>query len=176
MLERAPDAAPRDLVRRPAADRLAAEADLPAVSGSAPEIRVNVVLLPAPLGPMSAEDLAGADLERQSLTATRPPNACARLRTSSSGPVCARAARTGSGGASGTGAARGARQQRARSTATPVARELQESTIRIRTRHLEIALPPEQPGQHVLQHCFSSVISVAPTTAPHTLPRRPRPP
>ena len=61
----------------------------PDVSGSAPEMSAKVVLLPAPLGPMSPRISPLTISNERSLTATSPPNALRAFLTSSSGPSCA---------------------------------------------------------------------------------------
>src|SRR3954462_40048 len=46
---------------------------LPAVGGNSPEIRLNSVVLPAPLGPRMARRSPGRTARATSLTATTPP-------------------------------------------------------------------------------------------------------
>src|SRR6266498_2693131 len=75
----------------------------PDVSGSAPEIRLNIVLLPAPFGPMRPRISPHRIENDRSLTATSPPNSLRARRALSSGPSPEGFDLASSGGASGSG-------------------------------------------------------------------------
>ena len=89
VLERARQAERARSRGRQAADRVADETGpRPRVSGSAPEIRSNMVLLPAPFGPISPRISPARISKLTSFTATRPPN-CLRAGCTASS-TCAR--------------------------------------------------------------------------------------
>ncbi|MCY1380930.1 hypothetical protein D9M69_687920 [compost metagenome] len=77
---------------------------LPRVTGNTPLIRLKVVLLPAPFGPIRPMISPELTLKEMSLTATRPPNSLRMASTSSTTwPACGRA-RVGRAGAGAGGA------------------------------------------------------------------------
>ena len=145
------------------------------MSGSAPEIRLNIVLLPAPFGPMRPRISPGWIVERQVVDGDEAAELLARRADLEQRPRRRRAARArGSGSASGTGGGARARQEARDPRPDAVARALQQQTIRMpNTTISKLPLLPSSVGQDVLQHLLRSVISVAPTTAPHTLPAPP---
>ena len=126
----------------------------PDVSGSAPEISANVVLLPAPLGRSVRGSRRSRISNDRSLTATSPPNGLRAGFTSSSGPSCAaRWSRRPAARASGTGGGDGVGSRRSIHGHTP-SRARCSSTISS-TPNTIISKLPERPrscGQHVLQH------------------------
>ena len=73
MLEDDADAAPRDLVRGPARDIGAVDANEPASGRSMPMMSFITVDLPEPFGPIRPRILPAWTLSAMSLTATRPP-------------------------------------------------------------------------------------------------------
>ena len=78
VLERAPDAQPRDLIGRPAADRGAAEAHVARAESQCATDQVEHRALSRAVWTDQAEDLAGPDLERQIVHRDQPakPLAC----------------------------------------------------------------------------------------------------
>ncbi len=146
----------------------------PRVSGSSPLIRLNIVLLPAPFGPISPRISPRRSSNDRSLTATRPPNSLRAARTSSSGPVAAASARCRSGGA-GAGSAGFLRGNSFCSIGvSPSGARCNSSTIRM--PNTMISNCPDCPNSFGRIDCsisFNSVISVAPSTAPQTLPAPP---
>ena len=85
VLKRTSDPAGGDLMRFLALDVIAFEPDLPPVAVKAPVIKLNKVVLPAPLGPMTALIAPSAIAKDTSLTACNPPNFLFNRETSSSG-------------------------------------------------------------------------------------------
>ena len=81
----------------------------PRVIGSTPVTRLNVVDLPAPLGPMRPTISPDLTWKLTSLTATRPPNSLRTACTSSSNSPLAGFAFSGSAGASAQSRCRGPR-------------------------------------------------------------------
>ena len=73
-LEGAHQAGRGQRVGRPAVAAPAVEMDRAALRGRKPEMRLNIVVLPAPLGPMSPVIEPDATSNEASLTATTPPN------------------------------------------------------------------------------------------------------
>ena len=146
----------------------------PDESESAPEMSANVVLLPAPFGPISPRISRGRISNDRSLTATNPSN-CLRARfTSSSGPFISTRSRVASGGASGTGCGR--RAGRIRASHAPIPSRANCSNAIIKIPNTTISKFPDRPSTLGSRSCsisFNSVITVAPITAPHTLPAPP---
>ena len=83
-LEGARDAAPREPVRRLAGDVGAVEGDAAASACRKPEMSANSVVLPAPLGPISAVMRPASAVNEASLTARRPPKRRETFSTRSS--------------------------------------------------------------------------------------------
>ena len=88
-LEGARDAAPRQPMRRLAGDVLAGIADRPSLGLRKPEMRENSVVLPAPLGPISAVMRPSGAASEAALTASRPPKRRETRSTTRSGSAMA---------------------------------------------------------------------------------------
>ncbi len=125
----------------------------PRESASAPEIRLNIVLLPAPFGPMSPRISPEAIENERSLTATSPPNSLRAARTSSSGPAGGDRSRAGSAPASGTGGGVDFGSSSRDPWPDALARTLQQHDHQhAEDDDLEVAALAEQRRQDVLQH------------------------
>ena len=146
----------------------------PALKGRAPLIKLNMVLLPAPLGPMSPRISPERNSNERSLTATRPPNCLRALSTISKGPVMSRRARFANAGAGGTGGAACRGSSRASHGHTPSRVRCSNRTISMpKTTTSKLPARPSKRGRMSCNSCFSKVMRVAPTTAPQTLPAPP---
>ena len=85
-LEGAADAAPAHLVGRQAVDARALKRDVPASGANTPAIRLNSVVLPAPLGPITAKIAPSGTAKLTSATARNPLKFFETSATSSSAP------------------------------------------------------------------------------------------
>src|SRR6516165_7174848 len=121
----------------------------PAVARRTPVIRSNSVLLPAPLGPISATVSASPTVKLTSSTATSPPKVLRAFSSTSSGPACTSAGR----GAVSTSAAgsilRAAvgRQPERDQRPYPLARILQNADQHDSEQEI---LEHAEPAEHVL--------------------------
>ena len=143
----------------------------PEVGVSTPEIWLNIVLLPAPLGPISARISPALTSRLMLLFATRPPN----LR------VTSLASRISS---PAFGSVRRGRVSALASIVlwmarigtsffkighTPSRARCSTSTIRMpNTIISKLPLAPRMLGSQSCSHCLSTVMTPAPTIAPHT--------
>ena len=124
----------------------------PEVSGNAPEIRLNIVLLPAPFGPIRPR-ISPLPIEKlKSFTATRPPKCLRAFRTSSSAPVPAARGRARERRRVGHRRRRTLRQPTGDPRPDAFARTLQNDDHQhAEHHHLEVAAASEQHRQPVLQ-------------------------
>ncbi|MPM89148.1 hypothetical protein SDC9_136256 [bioreactor metagenome] len=148
----------------------------PEVGVSTPEIWLNMVLLPAPLGPISARISPAFTSRLMLLLATSPPNLrvtffASRIRS----PFCG-SARRASGVALASMTLRRALTgtKRVRMGHRPSRARCSTSTI-IRPKKITSKLPlwPNTLGRMSCSHCLSTVITPAPTSAPQTWPAPP---
>ena len=149
----------------------------PRVTGSTPLIRLKVVLLPAPFGPIRPMISPELTLKLMSLTATRPPNSLRMASTSSTTwPGCGRW-RAGKAGA-GAG---GARLRREPSAPVRPSHQLARighrplrayCSIRIsstpKTIISKLALVSSSLGSQFCNWSFSTRMTVEPSSAPQT--------
>ena len=143
----------------------------PEVGVSTPDSWLNMVLLPAPLGPISARISPAFTLKFMLLLATSPPNR--RVTSFTSRIVSPRVgiARRGSAAAESDTRLGGAFTRSTRSTAghKPSRARCRISSSN-RPKRMISKLPawPKMRGRMSCSHWLSSVTSPAPTTAPHT--------
>ena len=144
---------------------------LPDVGSSTPDTRLNIVLLPAPLGPISATISPARTASAISFTATRPPKRLVALSTSSSTSPAAGTARFASGGSSGRTTRRFARNGIRFVSAghSPSRRALQDHDHQhAEDDHLEVAGLPDDLRQQSCSQVLLIVITAAPSSAPQT--------
>ncbi len=154
--------------------RCPAKTILPPFTGSTPEMRLKVVVLPAPLGPMRPRISPAASEKVSSFTATRPPNLRLTARTSSSGAVSAGRARGAAASADVSMRGRRGAKNPASAGAMPSRARCMMSMSRMPSTTIsKLPARPRTFGRKSCSHCLSSVSTVAPITVPHTYPAPP---
>ncbi|MNQ84322.1 hypothetical protein D3C85_994460 [compost metagenome] len=148
----------------------------PDVGVSTPEIWLNIVLLPAPLGPISAR-ISPARISRfMALLATRPPNL--RVTSTAFNTTSPRAGM----GLRGSGSAFMSRRrtgfftriQRVNNGHKPLRARCSSSTMpKPNTMTSKLPVWPSTLGSQSCNHCLATVNTPAPTSAPQTWPAPP---
>jgi hypothetical protein len=150
----------------------------PELGSSTPEIMLKKVLLPAPLGPIKACTSPAFTSIDTALFATSPPKRFVTCADSSStwpfGGRLRRARAAGSFTVAGLSALRKRRDSRATEGHRPSAKRCSTKSIkRPNTITSKLPLCPSSLGRMSCSCDFSSVMSAAPSTAPHRWPAPP---
>ncbi len=147
----------------------------PPLSASTPVIRLKVVDLPAPLGPISATISPAATPKLTSLTATSPPNCLRTAATSSSGSPAAGLARRGSGSASPQSRGRAAAgSQRPAKLHSPSGAYFSTTTSTMpKTMVSKLPLVPSSLGSSTCSWSSVRRTTAEPRKAPQTWPTPP---
>ncbi len=171
---------PSDAKSRAGADSigLAINCTSPSVGSSTPEIMLKKVLLPAPLGPINAWISPALTFIDTSLLATSPPKRLVTLDDCSSTVPRSGSTRRASvampRGTRATSARRKRWPRRSSAGHTPSAKRCNTSSIkRPNTITSKLPLVPSRPGRMSCSFSLSSVITAAPSTAPHRCPAPP---
>ncbi len=144
---------------------------LPDVGSSTPDTRLNIVLLPAPLGPISATISPARTASAISFTATRPPKRLVALSTSSSTSPAAGTSRFASRGSSGRTTRRFARTGIRFVSAghSPSGARCRITTISTpKTITSKLPACPTICGSRSCSQVLLIVITAAPSSAPQT--------
>ena len=150
----------------------------PRLARSAPVIRLNIVLLPAPFGPISAEDLAGAHVEADVVDGDQAAEpALRRASTCSSSSPGARLRRAAAAArpapAPGAAPAAACRQAKGTTPSRARCRNRMNSAEKATICQLRRRRRGDQRETSPARAFFSSVTSAAPTTAPSRWPEPP---